>query len=218
MDAVALLQANVLEKNYGAARVLRGVSMELNAGQSAAIIGRSGAGKTTLLRLLGGIDRPDAGELYFCGARVKPRGMREYRRKHVGFLFQGGGLIEEFTAAQNVAAAIALSGSKEDPVSYLALVGLADLAQSYPGQLSGGQIHRVALARALAKKPQLLLLDEPTEGLDRETGQEIVELIRAQCRSRQIAVVMVTHQPEYAGQMDRCLWLEHGVLKEVSRP
>lgn len=211
-----LLQARNIARKYGRRQVLRDVSFTVEPGQTLAIVGRSGCGKTTLLNLLGGLDRPDRGEILFNGKRLMPGMLRSYRAKSVGYLLQGGGLIEEFTALQNIEAAVNISKSGANAEEYLGMVGLAGFGGAYPGQLSGGQSHRVALARALAKKPALLLLDEPTEGLDPETGQEILTLTLTLSRKEHITTVIVTHRPEHARQMDRCLMLRDGILTEAA--
>lgn len=213
MDTVKpLLQAEGISKRFGTRQVLRELSLALEPGRSLAIMGKSGCGKTTLLNLLGGLDRPDAGCLRFRGEVLRPGMLRRYRKAHVGFLFQGSGLIGEFTALENVQAAVDISGSGADPMEYLALVGMADRAKAWPRQLSGGQGHRVALARALAKRPAVLLLDEPTEGLDRQTGDALLSLTCDLCREAGVAMVVVTHRPEHAARMDRSLVLEQGQL------
>lgn len=209
-----LLQMQGVRRSYGQKQVLRNIDLTLRGGESLAIMGKSGCGKTTLLNLLGGLDRQDGGKILFQGQELTSRHLRPYRRDHVGFLFQNSGLIPEFTALQNVAAAVTISKSGADPMEYLAMVGMAENARDYPHQLSGGQGHRVALARVLAKKPTVLLLDEPTEGQDRQTGQEIIDLTLRICREKEIALVVVTHRSEHAAQMDRCVLLQDGVLIE----
>ncbi len=214
MTGTELLRAEHLKKYYGRKLVLDDVSLAVRRGEKIAIVGRSGAGKTTLLGLLGGLEVKSGGSIRFDGRELTRRGLRKYRRDSVGFLFQNGCLVEEFTAFQNVAAAVRLSKSGADVTEYLSLVGLADKLDAYPNQLSGGQCRRVALARALAKRPALLLLDEPTEGLDDVTGLEIMELVERLCAQYGITMIMVTHHLPFARRMDRCLRLENGRLTE----
>lgn len=209
-----ILRAEGLTKSYGRKLVLDGLSFSIRRGEKVAVIGRSGAGKTTLLGLLGGLEPKSAGKIFFNGKELTRRSLRNYRRRFVGFLFQNGCLIDEFTAAQNVEVSVRLSGSGADVNRYLSLVGLAEEKNAYPNYLSGGQCRRIALARALAKKPDLLLLDEPTEGLDDITGLEIMELVERLCAEYGITVVMVTHRLPFAKRMDRCLRLENGRLCE----
>lgn len=209
----AILKANDIYRSFRGNEVLRGVNLELQAGESVAVTGRSGAGKTTLLSILGGLDRQNAGTLSFRGTVLKRRDLRAYRRDHVGFLFQESGMIEELTALENVKAAVQISRSGADAGACLAAVGLAGCENRYPVQLSGGECRRAALARAIAKEPELLLLDEPNGGLDDGTGQEILSLVKSLCASRGITLVMVTHQTDFAQQMQRCLTLSDGVLR-----
>ena len=214
MEAVTLLSVRDITKSYGDKNVLQGVSLQVKAGESVAILGKSGCGKTTLLNILGGLILQDSGQLAFHGRELAPKHLRRYRAKEVGFLFQNSALIEELTILENIKVAVDISRSGADPKEYLALVGLSELAHKRPAHLSGGQAHRVALARALAKKPAILLLDEPTEGLDPQTGQQILDLMLSFCRRDQVATVVVTHRKEHALQMDRCLVLREGKLQE----
>jgi len=210
-----ILSCENITKSFEGKTVLFGVELSVSFGEKIAVCGKSGAGKTTLLSILGALEKADGGKVFFCGKEIKRRDMREYRRKNVGFLFQGSCLIDEYTAKQNVESAIRISRSGEDAVKYLEMVGLADKADAYPLKLSGGEGRRVALARALAKKPKLLLLDEPTEGLDRETALGIIELTEKLCKENNVTMIMVTHDKEIAGRMDRVLNLQNGCLTEA---
>lgn len=209
-----LLSAKKLTKYYGKKCILDNISFTANQGETVAITGKSGAGKSTLLSLLGTLDTPTSGEILFQGRRLNSRNSRSYRRDSVGFVFQDSCLIDEFTAYENVLSAIKLSKSGEDPLKYLELVGLSDKKTAYPEKLSGGEARRVSLARALAKRPKLLLLDEPTEGLDGETGLEIMNLTLELSRLQDITVIMVTHNEAHAGLMSRRLYLEGGRLTD----
>lgn len=215
MEREELLRLENIVKVYGDVRVLDGVSLSLKRGERVAVIGRSGAGKSTLLNIAGALDTATSGSVIFGGRHVKGRRMRTYRRDSVGFVFQDGCLIHELTALENVQTSVRLSRSGADAAEYLALVGLSDKGGSYPDKLSGGEARRVSLARALAKKPALLLLDEPTEALDGDTGGEILDLICELSERDGISVLMVTHNVPFARRMDRVFRLEEGKLSEV---
>ena len=210
-----ILKLENIVKHFGDRRVLEGVSLSVKRGESVSVIGRSGAGKSTLLNIVGALEKPTSGSVAFCGREVKGSFMRRYRRDHVGFVFQESSLIEELTAYENVEAAIKLSKSGTDAARYLDMVGLGDRGNAYPDRLSGGQCRRVSLARAMAKKPSLLLLDEPTEGLDGETGDGIMDLVCEMCEKDGVTAVMVTHNIPYAYRMDKVFRLEDGKLSEV---
>ena len=210
----ALIRCENIKKSFGKREVLRGVSLSLMPGERVAVTGKSGAGKTTLLSIIGALEAPDSGKLFFMSREITRAGMRQYRRVNTGFLFQNGCLIDEYTALENVLSAVRISGSGENAAEYLAMVGLKGREKSYPSELSGGERRRAALARALAKKPRILLLDEPTEGLDRETALEVLGLTEELCSRSGTAVLTVTHDMEAARRSDRVLLLENGLLTE----
>lgn len=210
-----ILRVEALTKYYKNKCVLNGISFSVNKGETLAITGRSGAGKSTLLGIIGALDKPNSGNVLFENKILRPRDFRKYRRDNVGFLFQDSSLVEEYTVYENVLAAIKLSKSDADALEYLRLVGLEDKKNVYPNKLSGGQCRLVALARALAKKPALLLLDEPTEGLDDITGAQIIDLMLELCARDGITVIMVTHNMSHAMRMQRRLRLEDGTVSEV---
>lgn len=212
IKGVTLLNVIGLTKYYGQKCVLKDVSFSIERGEKIAIIGRSGAGKTTLLGLIGGLINKSSGIIEIEGRELQRRHLRRYRRDYIGLLLQRGNLIEELTAAGNVEVAIRLSRKKEDPGKWLSLVGLGNKADKYPFQLSGGERSRVALARALAKRPSLLLLDEPTEGLDDMTGLEIIKQVELLSEKEGITLLLVTHNTLFAQRMDRCFRLESGTL------
>lgn len=214
MTTGELLRIENLIKVYGEKRVLDGLSFSVRQGETIAVTGKSGAGKSTLLAILGTLDRPTEGELFFKGKKLTRFACRRYRRDAVGFVFQDSCLVEEWTAYENVLSAVKISDSKEDPMKYLSMMGLADKRNAYPEKLSGGEARRVSVARALAKRPQILLLDEPTEGLDAETGRTILEQTLELCRLWDMAVVMVTHNGEHAGLMSKRFHLADGHLTE----
>jgi len=199
---------------------LREVSFSTGRGELVAIRGRSGAGKTTLLNLVGGLDRPTAGQVHVAGREVTAASERELlalRRASVGFVFQSFGLIPILSAAENVGVPLRLAkvpaAVREERVAMLLeLVGLGGQAAQRPYELSGGQQQRVAVARALANEPALLIADEPTGQLDSETGRSIMELLRAVVRARRMTALVATHDPALMESADRVLELRDGRL------
>ena len=219
-----LLTATDLHKSYvlphKTVTVLQGASFTVGAGERVAIVGRSGTGKSTLLHLLGGLDRPDAGDVRMDGKSLyalKPRERSRLRAQQIGFVFQSYHLLPEMDVVENVmlpAMAIGANHarSRARVMELLALVGLSDRATHTPLELSGGEQQRVALARALMNAPGLLLADEPTGNLDRDTGAQILELLFGLAQQHRHALVVVTHAPEVAARCDRVLRLENGQL------
>ena len=219
-----LLEATNLHKTYRlphkTVTVLRGASLTVGASERVAIMGRSGAGKSTLLHVLGGLDRPDEGEVVLGGRSIyalAERGRSQVRARQVGFVFQSYHLLPEMDVAENVmlpamALGVPRSRARGRALELLDRVGLADRATHTPFELSGGEQQRVALARALMNAPGLLLADEPTGNLDRDTGAQILELLFGLARDQAHALAVVTHAPEVAARCDRVLHLEGGVL------
>jgi putative ABC transport system ATP-binding protein len=201
-------------------RALRGVDLDLCSGEIVALLGPSGSGKSTLLNLLGGLDRPDAGEIRFRGeelTRFDDRALARYRRRHVGFVFQAYNLIPSLTARENVE--VACDGA-ERPIAAaeaLGLVGLSARMDHFPGQLSGGEQQRAAVARAIAKRPELLLCDEPTGAVDRQAGVQVLEVIERCSAELGAATVLVTHNGAIAAMADRVLCLADGRIAEARR-
>jgi len=183
--------------------VLRGIDLEVAQGEFLALMGPSGSGKTTLLNLIGGLDRPDRGELTVAGERLdtlSPSKLTKWRARHVGFIFQFYNLLPVLTAEHNVEVPLLLTKlsateRRRNVAAALELVGLADRAKHKPGELSGGQQQRVAIARALVSDPSVLVCDEPTGDLDRETSDAILGLPQLLNRSHGKTIVMVTHDP-----------------------
>jgi len=199
---------------------LRGVDLELCSGELVALLGPSGSGKSTLLNLLGGIDRPDGGEIWFRGeqlTRFDDRALARYRRRHVGFVFQSYNLIPSLTARENVELACDRAARPIAAADALEQVGLSARMDHFPGQLSGGEQQRAAVARAIAKRPDLLLCDEPTGALDSRAGVRILELIERCSVELGAATVLVTHNRAIAAMADRVLSLVDGKIVEARR-
>ncbi len=200
--------------------VLRGLDLEIRAGERLAIVGASGSGKSTLLHLLGGLDRADHGEIEVGDRRLDrlaAEGLAAFRNRTVGFVFQFHQLLADFTALENVLLPGRIAGrplAELEPVAeeLLSEVGLDERSDHFPSQLSGGEQQRVALCRALILEPALLLADEPTGSLDAASGEVVLELLERLQRRRGTTSVIVTHNPALAGRCDRILRLRDGVL------
>jgi ABC-type lipoprotein export system ATPase subunit len=202
-----------------AVRALAGVSLDVRAGESLALLGRSGSGKTTLLHVLGGLVEPSAGSVEWHGrplAALDRAARGEVRAHGIGYVFQGANLLPHFTAVENVAFAAQLANRTSDsgpaPQELLELVGLAGKAGHLPAELSGGEAQRVAIARALAQAPELLLCDEPTGHLDSDTAERVLDLIEALRRELGFALVVATHDADVAARYRRELELEDGLV------
>jgi putative ABC transport system ATP-binding protein len=200
--------------------VLRAIDLEVEQGEFLALMGPSGSGKTTLLNLIGGLDRPDRGTITVAGERLEALSqaqLTKWRARHVGFIFQFYNLLPVLTAERNVEVPLLLTklSAKErqrNVSAALTLVGLADRAKHKPAELSGGQQQRVAIARALVSDPSVLVCDEPTGDLDRETSDAILGLLQLLNRTHGKTIVMVTHDPRAAGRASRRLYVDKGVL------
>ena len=211
------------QKGKETVEVLHNLSLDIPAGDFMALMGPSGSGKTTLLNLLGGLDKPTAGRVSVGGRAIDQLSGNElaaWRAHHVGFVFQFYNLLPVLTAARNVELPLLLtdlSGAQRQQhvATALSVVGLADRAGHYPRELSGGQEQRVAIARAIVSDPTLLLCDEPTGDLDRETATEILTLLQALNQDHGKTIVMVTHDPQAAEYAKRTLHLDKGTLLEA---
>jgi len=214
-----VLQASGLKKSFaspnGPLVVLRAVDLSVHAGESVSIRGSSGSGKTTLLQLLGGIEAPEAGEVFLNHDKLGQVTPRKLLGHGVGFVFQNYQLMPELTALENVLLAAKIVGRsrvEKEARELLQLVGLSGRLNHLPAQLSGGECQRVAIARALINKPAVILADEPTGNLDEATGKEIMNLLLDVVAQRQAALVLVTHSREFAERANRRLVLVGGVL------
>lgn len=191
-------------------KVLRGIDLEILRGQLTVILGASGAGKSTLLNIIGGIDRPTAGEVWVDGENLTPmtdRQLTEYRRQKIGFVFQFYNLVPSLTALENVQVSTQIAAHPLDPAEALSLVDLAKESDHFPAQLSGGQQQRVSIARALAKRPAFMLCDEPTGALDAPTGQRVLDLLCHLNEQVGATIIIITHAAPIADLAHRVLHL-----------
>ena len=225
LSVEAAIEATAVVKSYQQGedeiRALRGVDLSVSHGEFLAITGASGSGKSTLLHILGGLDRPDSGDVSVEGRSIATLSDEELallRRRRLGFVLQFFNLLPTLSAAENAAFPLLLDGTDDalDRANVsLGKVGLSDRASHRPSQLSGGEQQRVALARALVTKPAVVLADEPTGNLDSATGQDILKLLRATADEGQ-TIVMVTHDRGAAEYADRIVGLTDGLLKVIS--
>ena len=200
-------------------RALHNVSFKIEKGEICVVVGQSGAGKTTLLNILGGMDTLTEGHVLLDGrdiSTLNEKQMATYRRFDIGFVFQFYNLIPNLTAVENVEIASQLSKDPLDSMAVMKQVGLADRALNFPAQLSGGEQQSVAIARALAKNPKLLLCDEPTGALDYETGKAILKLLQDTCRKSGMTVVIITHNSALTAMADRVVKIKNGTVASVS--
>ncbi len=198
---------------------LRDVSLSIPQGERVILLGKSGSGKSTFLNLAGGVDSPNSGKIYFGSMELTtlpPRDLAHYRRKEVGFIFQGFNLFSTLTVGENIMLPLELLGISDESAGrgILSAVGLEDQWNKYPEQLSGGEQQRTAIARALVKRPKIILADEPTGNLDYETGATILELIDSICRDKNATLIMVTHSSEALWIADRVFRLKQGALRQ----
>jgi putative ABC transport system ATP-binding protein len=197
---------------------LRGVDLDLLAGEFLVVLGPSGSGKSTLLNILGGLDTPTSGEVHYLDHNLtaaSDAALTRFRREHVGFVFQFYNLIPSLTALENVALVTEIARNPMDPADALRLVGLGDRLHHFPAQLSGGEQQRVAIARAVAKRPEVLLCDEPTGALDYATGKLVLDALERVNRETGAIVAIITHNAAIAGMADRVLRVSSGRIAEV---
>lgn len=218
-----ILSVQEVQKIYktdsGNVTALRGVSCDFEEGKFHAIIGRSGSGKSTLLHVLSGLDRPTSGQVLMNGKDIYAMNdsqMAAFRRRHMGFVFQQFNLLNEYTVKKNICMPLLLDGKKPDMVFFNEIVttlGLADKLAKYPSELSGGEQQRVAIARSLLAKPELIIADEPTGNLDKRTGDETMDLLICCAAKYGQTLIVVTHDPLVANRADVVLQLEDGMIK-----
>jgi len=218
-----LLRLTDLGKTYQmgevAVEVLRGIDLDIHAGELLVMVGPSGSGKSTILNLMAGMDQPTVGTVHYRDQNLTAAGDAEltrYRRDAIGFVFQFYNLVPTLTARENVMAAVEIALDPLNVDEVLEMVGLSDRADHFPSQLSGGEQQRVSIARALAKNPQILLCDEPTGALDFETGKRILRLL-VDLRTRfGKTVLIITHNTAIAAIADRVVHLRSGEIVEIS--
>lgn len=205
--------------NGGAVQVLKDVSLEIKDGDFAVILGASGSGKSTLMSILSGLESPDSGTV-FCGdnclTQMTDKQLTEFRRKSVGFIFQQYYLLSHLTVDSNVKLGADLAGNK-DYREIIAQVGLGDKLKNNPSELSGGEQQRVCIARALAKNPDILFLDEPTGALDEKTGREVLDYILRLNNERGFTMIMVTHNENIAQMANTVIRMNSGKIIEISK-
>jgi lipoprotein-releasing system ATP-binding protein len=224
-----IVQIDTLSKSYPATtgsriEILKGIELTLADGDSLAVVGASGIGKSTLLQILGTLDRPDSGRMFFRGIdvfKLSHDRLAKFRNQSVGFVFQFHHLLAEFTAIENVMMPVLISGEHRDQAyvkaeQILERVGLGHRLEHRVTDLSGGEQQRVALARALILRPALLLADEPTGNLDKSTGRQIHKLLLELNQEMQMTLVIVTHNPDLAALMARRITIVDGALVELN--
>jgi putative ABC transport system ATP-binding protein len=222
-DSEIIFRAEDVTKIYPMGEVqvaaLRGVSINLYQGEFSVLLGASGSGKSTLLNILGGLDTPSSGRVYYRNnnlGNADEDSLTQYRRGHVGFVFQFYNLIPSLTALENVAVVTEIADNPMKPEEALAMVGLADRMDHFPAQLSGGEQQRVAIARAIAKKPDVLLCDEPTGALDSQTGIVVLEALQHINKTLGTTTVVITHNASIANMADRIIYLADGLITHIN--
>jgi putative ABC transport system ATP-binding protein len=223
-SAEAVFHVHNISKVYRTGEVevhaLRGVDFDLEPAEFVVLLGPSGSGKSTLLNILGGLDTPTTGEVFYRDHNLTAASEKEltrFRREHVGFIFQFYNLIPSLTALENVALVTEIASHPMPAADALRRVGLGDKLDSFPSQLSGGEQQRVAIARAVAKRPDVLLCDEPTGALDYPTGKVVLEVLEQVNRDLGTITLVITHNVAIAGMADRVIRIGSGRITEIHR-
>ncbi|MDP2619624.1 MAG: ABC transporter ATP-binding protein [Hyphomicrobiales bacterium] len=221
-DVSPLFRIRGLTKVYGegaaAVHAIRGIDLDIAAGEIVVMLGPSGSGKSTFLNIVGGLDEATSGEVFFHDRSLTDMGPREltrFRREHVGFVFQFYNLIPSLTARENVAVVTEIAPQPMPPEEALHLVGLGERLDHFPAQLSGGEQQRVAIARAIAKRPEVLLCDEPTGALDSKTGVVVLEAIAAANAELSTTVAVITHNAAIGAMADRVVQFADGRIAAI---
>ena len=211
-----------VEKEYKMGEVtikaLNNTNFSIEKGELVVIVGPSGAGKTTSLNILGGMDTVSSGEVIVDGKRIdklRSKELIKYRREDIGFVFQFYNLVQNLTAVENVELATQICKNSLDPKEVLEKVGLKDRMKNFPSQLSGGEQQRVAISRAIAKNPKLLLCDEPTGALDYNTGKQILKLLQDTCKKEKMTVIIITHNTAIAPMADKVIYFKNGTAESI---
>lgn len=219
---MSFIQFNDVAKTYKMGEIeikaLDGISFPIEKGEFVVIVGPSGAGKTTVLNILGGMDKPTAGEVWVDGkdiAKFTEQELTKFRRDDVGFVFQFYNLVQNLTAVENVELSAQICANPIDAEKVLGEVGLGNRLDNFPSQLSGGEQQRVSIARALAKNPKLLLCDEPTGALDYITGKSILKLLQDTCKEKNMTVIVITHNSALTPMADKIVKIKNGQVDKI---
>jgi putative ABC transport system ATP-binding protein len=218
---MAYIEFNDVEKIYKMGEVdlkaLNKASFKIEEGELVIVLGQSGSGKSTCLNILGGMDGVSSGSVIVDGVditKIKEKELINYRRNDIGFVFQFYNLVQNLTALENIELGTQMCKKPMSPKTALKKVGLEDRMDNFPSQLSGGQQQRVSIARAIARKPKILLCDEPTGALDYKTGKQILELLESTCKEEGITTVIITHNMALAPMADRVIKIKNGRIEE----